>query len=166
MFQSFEEIFAPLFASVPAVKRQQKPIFGLHLVVTCLGVVVRQAIWLMAAVYPYCQYCASFGLVVSYCGLNILQCSAYPCCFCPSRAYDVILIFLCLSLQGHAVAGYAPLITAYIKVLMSRITFTIKVSTQWMVRENGWLNSSSFSPAESRNSRHLELRGQALPSAV
>ena len=40
-----------------------------------------------------------------------------------------------MSLQGHAVAGYAPLITAYIKVLMSRITFTIKVSIKWMVRE-------------------------------
>ena len=50
-----------------------------------------------------------------------------------------------MSLQGHAVAGYAPLITAYIKVLMSRITFTIKVNIQWRVRESRWLDSSSFS---------------------
>jgi len=30
---------------------------------------------------------------------------------------------------SHAVAGYAPLITAYIKVLMTRISFIIKVIT-------------------------------------
>ena len=64
-----------------------------------------------------------------------------PCCLCPLRAYDCLLV----SLQGHAVAGYAPLITAYIKVLMSRITFTIKVSTLWMMREKGWLITSSSS---------------------
>ena len=123
----------------------------------CLGVVVKQAIWLIAAVYPYCQYCASKDLAWWFCTVG-QKCSVYPC---PSTPYDVIL-----SLQGHAVAGYAPLITAYIKVLMSRITFTIKVNIQWRVRESRWLDSSSFSPAEPRNSRYLELRGQAFPSAV
>ena len=62
-----------------------------------------------------------FGLVVLYRGTNILQCisMSLKTVRCDS-----------VSLQGHAMAGYAPLITAYIKVLMSRITFTIKVSIQ------------------------------------
>lgn len=56
----------------------------------CLGVVVKQAIWLIAAVYPYCQYCASKDLAWWFCTVG-QKCSVYPC---PSTPYDVIL---CLS---------------------------------------------------------------------
>ena len=36
--------------------------------------------------------------------------------------------YMCCVPQSHALAGYAPLITAYIRVLMTRISFVIKVT--------------------------------------
>jgi hypothetical protein len=53
-------------------------------------------------------------------------------CFTAHGSLDIALIlpvFTFPCLQSHAVAGYAPLITAYIRVLMTRISFIVKVTT-------------------------------------
>ncbi len=47
-------------------------------------------------------------------------------CVCTLTPYHTILTSY--HTQSRAVAGYAPLITAYIRVLMSRVNFTIKVT--------------------------------------